>query len=375
MHLQNHLKYFLIFTLLLLVGCQSNEEHVISLSQTTSTSFVKTISSVTLPEVPLPYIPPTPLELPIFPKGSPAALHGALHLEGTILTDEYGSPFLLHGISTHGVQWFDKYVNVDCFKTLKDEWGANVIRLALYTDENSGYAENKTSLHELVEEGIEIASNLGLYVIVDWHILSDGNPNIHLTEAEHFFDYFSTKYQNYPNVLFEICNEPNGNDVKWDEQIKPYAEQIISIIRQHSPKSLIIVGTPNWCQNLLSIARNPLKDNAVLYAYHFYANSHTTVAREHLNTAVTVHKLPVFVSEFGTCDATGTGTINTEQSDLWLDLLDSLQVSWVNWSLCDKAETSALLNPNANIKGSWSDYELTQSGLYIKNKLLSLKES
>lgn len=314
---------------------------------------------------------PIPLAAPFFPKDSPAALHGRLQVQGTLLVDQSGTPYQLRGVSTHGIQWYGQYINEDCFQTLRDEWQANVIRLAMYTDDNSSYPERKEQLESLMEEGICLASKLGLYVIVDWHILSDGNPNAHIEDSLRFFNYFSTKYQNYTNVIFEICNEPNGSNVTWEEEIKPYATQLVATIRKNAKDALIIVGTPRWCQNLLSVVKSRLDDPNVMYALHFYAATHTTVLRETLENAVNKHKLPVFVTEFGTCDASGSGPINIEQSDKWLDLLDNLQISWINWSLCDKAETSALLSPSSSAEGYWEDSQLTPSGRYIKERLLA----
>ena len=110
--------------------------------------------------------------------GTPFANHGALSVKETDLVDESGSKYQLKGVSTHGLAWFPDYVNEESFKTFRDDWGANVIRLAMYTDENGGYCTdgNKDSLKKLVKSGIDEATNLGMYVIVDWHILHDLTP-------------------------------------------------------------------------------------------------------------------------------------------------------------------------------------------------------
>lgn len=69
-----------------------------------------------------------------------------------------------------------------------------------------------------------------MYVIVDWHILSDGNPNSHKKEAKAFFKEMSKELKGYNNVIYEICNEPN-NGTSWKE-IKSYAKSVISTIRE-----------------------------------------------------------------------------------------------------------------------------------------------
>lgn len=366
--------------LTLTVGCQSTSSITIieqsPLPETTATTTpVPTPSPTPTPTAtPAPTPPPLTLkaseilEAPTFAEGTPVFNHGVLQVDGIHMTDQNGEIFQLRGISTHGIQWYSQYATEPTFQTLRDEWQVNAIRLALYADTESQYPENQEAYTRILEEAIAAATHLGLYVIVDWHILADGDPLMHQEDASCFFDYFSTKYQNYPNLLFEICNEPNGGKVSWDESIKPYADTIVKVIRKNAPRHLVIVGTPKWCQSPLSVVRNRLEDPQVVYAFHFYANSHKDPLRETLENALTKYEIPLFISEFGTCDASGTGEINEEQAALWLDLLDQYQIGWMNWSLCDKDESSALLTANAP-SADWTDAQLTESGRFIKARL------
>ena len=133
----------------------------------------------------------------------------------------------------------------------------DVVRLAMYTAEGGGYCTdgNKDALKALVREGVEYATDCGLYVIIDWHILSDGNPNTYLDQAKEFFREMSGEYAEYENVLYEICNEPNGG-VSWND-IKAYAEQVIPVIREQDADGVILVGTPNWSQYVDEAAQIP----------------------------------------------------------------------------------------------------------------------
>ena len=65
-----------------------------------------------------------------------------------------------------------------------------------------------------------------MYVVLDWHILSDGNPKTSQKQAFQFFTRYAKKYGKQNNILYEICNEPNGN-VTWAKDIKPYAKKAI----------------------------------------------------------------------------------------------------------------------------------------------------
>lgn len=50
-----------------------------------------------------------------------------------------GMKYSFAGVSTHGLSWYPQYVNDKCFAQLHDKWGANVVRLAMYTEEYNGY--------------------------------------------------------------------------------------------------------------------------------------------------------------------------------------------------------------------------------------------
>lgn len=292
--------------------------------------------------------------------------HGKLSVNGTQLVDKNGNNFRLKGMSTHGLAWFPGFVNENAFKTLRDDWNTNVIRLAMYTEEYGGYCNggNKQELKELIDKGVQAATKLGMYVIIDWHILNDSNPQTNKAEAKAFFEEMSKKYKNYDNVLYEICNEPNGG-ASWDGDIKPYAEEIIPIIRKNSPDSVIIVGTPTWSQDIDKAAADPLKEKNVLYALHFYAATHTDWLRQRLTDCYN-KGLPVFVSEFGTCDASGNGSNDFNQAKQWLTLLDKYGISYCNWNLANKNESSSAFRESASTDGNWSSGDYSEAGAWIR---------
>ena len=203
---------------------------------------------------------------------TPFELHGALKVDGTNIVDENGEIFQIAGVSTHGLAWFPDYVNKDAFLSIRDDWGANTIRLAMYTAENGGYCEggNKENLKSLVKNGVNYATELGMYAIVDWHILHDLDPNKYKSDAIAFFDEMSKEFKDQDNVIYEICNEPNGG-TSWS-QVKSYALEVIPVIRANDPNAIIIVGTPNWCQYVDDAANDPITEyDNIVYAVHFYA--------------------------------------------------------------------------------------------------------
>lgn len=128
---------------------------------------------------------PAVFEAPSVDDSTPYGQHGALHVENGKLTGADGNTVQLYGMSTHGIAWFPQYINYDSFRTLRDDWNTNCIRLAMYTAEYGGYCAggDKEQLKQLVRDGVSYATELGMYVIVDWHILSDCDPNQNKDEA------------------------------------------------------------------------------------------------------------------------------------------------------------------------------------------------
>ncbi len=315
--------------------------------------------------------PPKP-DNPVEAGTTPVEAHGKLSVDGTQLVDENGEPYQLRGMSTHGITWFPDFVNEDAFTTLRDEWGTNIVRLAMYVDEwgnGQCYMGNEKGSRELLEKGVDICLELGMYVIIDWHVLNPGDPSAYTDKAVEFFDYIADKYKGLPNIIYEICNEPNGN-ADWNGVVKPYAEKVIPVIRKHDKDAVIIVGTPTWSQDIDKALANPLSYDNIMYALHFYAATHTDWLRDRLKTCVD-SGLPVFVSEFGCCDASGNGGNDFTQAEKWLSLLDEYNISYCSWSLCNKAETASCLTPSAGAKGGWGENELSESGKWLKERCIS----
>ena len=242
------------------------------------------------------------------------------------------------------------------------------MRLAMYTEEYGGYCNggDKEALKQLIDDGVSYATELGMYVIIDWHILSDGNPNLNKEEAKAFFSEMADKYAGHNNVIYEICNEPQNSD--WNGQIKPYAEDVISCIRQYDSSALILVGTNTWSQDIDAVAGNELDDDNVMYVLHFYAGTHKASLRSKLESALNAG-VPVFVSECSICDASGNGGIDYDSAQSWLDLLNDRGVSFLAWSLSNKNETSALIQPGCSKTGGWTEDDLSETGRWFRKAI------
>lgn len=292
-----------------------------------------------------------------------------LKVNGTTLEDAEGNPVLLRGISTHGLAWFPEYVNEATFAELREGFGANLVRLAMYTAENGGYCEDgdPTALKALVKKGVQLAVQQGMYVIVDWHILSDNDPSLHKEEAIAFFREMSETFQDCPNVLYEICNEPNGN-VSWAE-VRAYALEVIPAIRENAPDAVILVGTPNWCQSVDKAAEDPITEfENIMYSLHFYAASDKQSLRDNAEYALS-KGLPLFVTEFGICSSDGNGEYDIKQANAWLDLMDEKGLCFALWNLSNKDELSAVLKADCTKLDGFTSDDLSLSGLWLSHVL------
>lgn len=296
---------------------------------------------------------------------TPVQIHGKLRVEGANLVDAKGAPVQLYGMSTHGIGWFPAFVNPETFRTLRDDWKTNCVRLAMYTAEHGGYCTggDRQWLRELVHSGVRYATELGMYVIIDWHILRDENPLVYANEAEDFFREMASAYASYENVIYEICNEPCGNTT-WAD-VKAYAQRVIPVIRKASPDAVVLVGSPTWSQDIHLALQDPLDFENVMYTLHFYAATHKDALRQRLRDCVG-QGLPVFVSEFGTCDASGNGALDREQTSAWRELMDSLNVSYLCWNLANQNESSSVVRYGCDKICAWTAEELSEQGNLIR---------
>ncbi|MBR3117060.1 MAG: glycoside hydrolase family 5 protein [Bacilli bacterium] len=330
-------KYLKLFLLLLIfvsvIGCTSNKDDTPKKKETKPKQEEKVVEKNNYP-----------------------SYNGFLKVDGTKLVNEKGEEFILKGVSSHGIQWFGNLYTKDNLKLLKEDWNTNVFRIAMYTKEG-GYIDD-SSVKEKVISLIDNLIDLDMYVIVDWHILSDNNPTMYTNESKEFFNEISSKYKDKPNVIYEICNEPNGGTTFDD--ITTYANEVIPVIRNNSPKSLIIVGTPTWSQDVDKV--NKLGFDNILYSLHFYSGTHTEYLRDKVRTALS-NNIPIIVSEFGVSDASGNGGVFLDETDKWISFLKENKISIISWSLANKNESSAILKESTSIV---NDDNLTEAGKYLK---------
>nr|BAA12744.1 endo-1,4-beta-glucanase [Bacillus sp.] [Bacillus sp. (in: firmicutes)] len=338
---------------------------------------------------------------------------GALQLKEVdgqmTLVDQHGEKIQLRGMSTHGLQWFPEILNDNAYKALSNDWDSNMIRLAMYVGEN-GYATNPELIKQRVIDGIELAIENDMYVIVDWHVHAPGDPRDPVyAGAEDFFRDIAALYPNNPHIIYELANEPSSNNnggagIPNNEEgwkaVKEYADPIVEMLRDsgNADDNIIIVGSPNWSQRPDLAADNPINDHHTMYTVHFYTGSHAASTESYppetpnsergnvmSNTRYALENgVAVFATEWGTSQANGDGGPYFDEADVWIEFLNENNISWANWSLTNKNEVSGAFTPFELGKSNatsldpgpdqvWAPEELSLSGEYVRARIKGAK--
>lgn len=299
--------------------------------------------------------------------------HGMVYAQDSTLKDSHDQEIVLRGMSLFWSQWGGKYFNKETVDWLSTDWNNNIIRVPLgVNDETSGYLVNPTQEMKKVVTVVNAAIEAGIYVIIDWH---DHNAASHPYDARAFFEVMAQLYGDYPNVIYEVWNEPLETH-DWQNTIKPYAEFVIEGIRKHDPDNLILVGTTTWSQQVTDMIGHEIEDPNVAYVLHFYVGMHTSTLRSRTLTAKK-YGLTIFVSEWGIWEGGGYivpedtdmeewhGEVDTEALTPWLQWADEEKLSMCMWSAFDKDEPSAIIKPGTSTTGNWTADDLTTVGTYM----------
>jgi endoglucanase len=288
--------------------------------------------------------------------------HGQLRVEGTQLTDQNNNPIVLRGMSFGWHSMWPRFYNEKAVQWLKKDFNCNIVRAAMGIELGKmSYIKEQEFSKERIEAVVNGAIKSDIYVIIDWH-----SHNINLKEATDFFNEISKKYAKYPNIIYEIFNEPDQES--WQE-VKAYAEEVIKVIRKNDPDNIILVGSPHWDQDVNLPAADPIKgyDN-IMYTMHFYAATHGKELRDRTDDAMK-NGLPIFISESAGMEASGDGPLNMKAWQEYIDWMEERKLSWITWSVSDKGETCSILKQSARSEGKWKDEDLKDSGIKVRQFL------
>jgi endoglucanase len=288
-------------------------------------------------------------------QAQPVKQHGRLQVKGTQLCDAKGKPVVLRGMSFGWHNFWPRFYNEGAVRWLHNDWSANVVRAAMGVEPRGGYVQDSAGAVQKLKAVVDAAIKEGIYVIIDWH-----SHNIRLPEAKAFFAQMAKEYGRYPNVIYEIFNEPERQS--WAD-VKAYSEEVIKVIRANDPDNIILVGSPHWDQDVHLAADSPLQGiSNIMYTLHFYAATHKQDLRDR-GTYALQKGLPLFISESAGMEATGDGPLNDVEWMKWIDWAEQNRISWITWSVSDKDETCSVLKKSAASEGGWKEEDLKESGV------------
>lgn len=290
--------------------------------------------------------------------------NGALAVKGTQIVNSKGKPIALAGPSffwSNSGWGAEGFFNAQTVAWAKNNWQATLVRAVVGVEGHGGYLEAPDANKRRAFAVIDAAIAEDMYVLVDWH---DHHAERHTAEAVQFFVEVAKKYGAYPNVIYEIYNEPKESS--WVKQVKPYAQTLIKAIRAEDPDNLIAVGTPRWSQDVDEAAKTPLTgENNIVYVLHFYAGTHHQALRDKAQKALD-KGIPLIVTEWGTVNADGNGAANAKETQLWMEFLRHNKISHCNWALSAKNEGASIFKPDVKPADNYTDAQLTPSGLIAR---------
>lgn len=288
--------------------------------------------------------------------------HGQLSVRGTQLVDKNNNPIVLRGMSFGWHSMWPRFYNEKAVSWLKKDFNCNIVRAAMGIELGEmAYMKEPEFSKQKIDAVVNGAIKSDIYVIIDWH-----SHNVNLEEAKVFFAEVSKKYAKYPNIIYEVFNEPDYES--WSE-VKAYAEEVIKVIRENDPNNIILVGSPHWDQDVNLPAADPIQGfNNIMYTMHFYAGTHGKELRDRTDEAIK-SGLPIFISESAGMEATGDGPLNIKSWTEYIEWMEARKLSYITWSVSDKDETCSILKKTAKSEGKWKDKDLKESGILVREFL------
>lgn len=271
-------------------------------------------------------------------------------------------------------------VTYGSIKYLVETYGINVYRAVINLDGNSGYEAQPAYFDEYIANLVVWTEKLGVYLVIDWHVAENGNPNYYMNGvglaqgvALNFWKNVASMYRDKSHLLYEIAGEPNQAD--WSDILR-YHNTMITEIRKVDPDTVILVGTGFWCQDIENAFLHPVSNANrynVMYTLHIYSASH-----DYLYPLVVqyIDKLPLFVTTISVTDYTEKLKTESVVIEKFLNLfagsdktLGNQVVSWISPAYSDLDKLSSMIDVG---KCSTMDWDAsTCSSIYVTNYLVN----
>ena len=294
-----------------------------------------------------------------------------------------GKIFIFRGLNTSDPDNLLRlgHWNKAYFEEMK-AWGTNIVRFPIHP--TAWRKQGKKEYLKMLDEGVQWAKELGIYVIIDWH--SIGNLRTEMYQSDMYettqkesFEFWRTMANHFKGnttvAFFELFNEPtiyNGQlgTCSWADW-KSLMEETIGIIRANGGTAIPLVAGFNWAYDLTQVATDPIKAEGIGYVSHPYPMKRSKPWEEQWTKdwGFVKDKYPLILTEIGFSGAEEQGAhvpVISDESygDAITKYCDARGISWVVW-VFDAQWAPCLFS-------DWN-YTPTRHGKYFKKALLERK--
>lgn len=304
-------------------------------------------------------------------------------VSGNSFVDATGKEIIFRGYSSSDPDKLESqgYWNKGYFEEMKD-WGANLVRFPVHPTAWS--KRGKEAYLKLLDDGIQWAGDLGMYVIIDWH--SIGNLRTEMYQHEMYnttkkqtFDFWRTmgaKYGKNTTVAFyELYNEPTTfkntlGTLTWEDW-KALNMEMITIVRANGGEGIPLVAGFNWAYDLTPVKESPLEVEGIAYVSHPYPQKKPKPWEDQWTKdwGFVKEKYPLILTEIGFSGPEDPGAhipVISDESygDAITNYSDERNISYVVW-VFDKQWAPRLFEDE--------QYTPSRHGKYFKKKLNSYR--
>ena len=280
--------------------------------------------------------------------------HGKLYKNGKYLVDLEGKQVEIRGIGTHHLLQFKNLHTKECLETLK-YYGINCIRLSAYlktqlfnasnNEYAKGYVDSIAETRAHIEEIVSYCVELGLYVILDWHMhATNSYADMYETEAIDFFTYYSDKYKDTPNVFYELANEPYSITAT---ELITFISKVRPVILANNPTAIMLCGNAKEGIETFYTKLVAAGYTDIFVCPHSYGESVKVQYRNWFNNGY-----PLFVSEWGNSNGFGDGEGNDAATTDLLAWLHETGVGTCFWKYTDQTMTTSILKNRDGLIGN-----------------------
>lgn len=306
-----------------------------------------------------------------------------ISVEGNQFVNPKGEKIVFRGLNTSDPDKLAKegHWNKAYFEEMK-RWNANLVRFPIHPTK---WAERGMEDYlKLLDQGVQWASELGIYVILDWHSIGNLRSQLYQhpmyeTDKKQTFEFWRTIAKHFgdnPTVAFyELFNEPTTfsgqlGTCSW-AQWKEIMEEVIVIVRANGGKGIPLVAGFNWAYDLTPVKWDPIEAEGIAYVSHPYPQkrSQPWEGQWTKDWGFVKATYPVILTEIGFAEADEKGAhipviSNASYGEAITQYCDDRDISYMLW-VFDPQWAPGLFK-------DWN-YALSKQGEYFKPRLQQYK--